>query len=137
MFNRALLLLGLLVLVMPVRAAMDDPTRPPSLGAAKSVPSTGKHQRPRWLLSSTLIAAERRSAVIDGRVVVRGDRINGATVVSIEPGSVRLRARGKEFTLLMLKKNIKSLSRVQTSAVKVPAEETLGRKHRDKGTDYE
>jgi hypothetical protein len=127
-FSKALMLLSLLILVMPVQAAMDDPTRPPSLGAAKSAPSAGKHKRPRWLLSSTLIAAERRSAVIDGRVVVRGDRINGATVVTIEPGSVRLRARGKEFTLLMLEKNIKSLSRVQTSAVKVPAVKTLGAK---------
>lgn len=133
MFSKTLMIFGLLILVMPVQAAMDDPTRPPSLGARKPMPSAGNSKRPHWLLTSTLIAAERRSAVIDGRVVAQGDRINGATVLSIEPGSVRLHARGKEFTLLMLKKNIKSLSRVQTSAVKVPALETLGAKTQGQG----
>jgi hypothetical protein len=46
--------------------------------------------------------------------VARGERINGARVLSIEPSAVRLKINGREITLTMLKKKIKTLSRVAT-----------------------
>lgn len=92
--------------------AMEDPTRPPTAKAATSYVSVKKTKGPRWILHSTLVSSDRRSAVINDRVVVQGDRINGATVVSIQPSAVRLREKGREVTLMMLNKNIKSLSRI-------------------------
>jgi len=104
----------MVMLVEPAAgAALDDPTRPPTLRDAKQRPAPMK--RPpvtRWVLSSTLVSSGRRSAVINNRVVGRGDRINGAVVVDIQPASVRLRSRGREITLVMLKKNIKTPSRI-------------------------
>ena len=79
--------------VMPLQAALEDPTRPPTATAA-AYATPKKHSRPRWVLTSTLVSGQRRTAVVNDRVVARGDRINGARVVSIEPSAVRLRVGG-------------------------------------------
>jgi len=100
--------------IMPLQAALEDPTRPPTAKANAYV-SPKKHSRPRWALTSTLVSAQRRTAVINDKVVARGDRINGAHVVSIEPSKVRLRVSGRDITLVMLKKDIKTLSQVSSS----------------------
>ncbi len=102
----------MLLLAMPLQAALEDPTRPPSVTTTASA-SPQKIQRPRWVLTSTLISAQRRTAVINDIVVSRGDRINGAKVINIQPSTVRLRIGGRKITLMMLKKNIKSLSQMR------------------------
>jgi MSHA biogenesis protein MshK len=103
-----------LLTVMPLQAALEDPTRPPT-ATATIFASSKKQSRPRWVLSSTLVSAQRRTAVVNDKVVARGDRINGARVISIEPSSVRLRAGGRDITLVMLGKDIKSSSQVTSS----------------------
>lgn len=100
----------LLFLTSPIHA-MEDPTRPPTAKVTSTYTPGKKSKGPRWTLHSTLVSSGRRTAVINNRVVSQGDRINGATVVSIQPSAVRLRDKGREVTLVMLKKNIKSLSR--------------------------
>ena len=105
-----LVLFFLLFLTSPLQA-MEDPTRPPTAKATSTYVPGKKSKGPRWTLHSTLVSSGRRTAVINDRVVSQGDRINGATVVSIQPSAVRLRDKGREVTLMMLKKNIKSLSR--------------------------
>jgi len=102
------------LLVMPLQAALEDPTRPPTATAIISEPSK-KNQRPRWTLTSTLISAQRRTAVINNTVVSLGDRINGARITSIQPSAVRLRVDGRDITLVMFKKKIKSLSQMTSS----------------------
>jgi len=97
--------------VSPV-ASLEDPTRPPTVDVKRTTVMSTVSKRTRWTLSSTLVSSGRRTAVINDQVVSKGDRINGATVVSIQPSTVRLRNRGREVTLIMLKKKIKSLSRV-------------------------
>jgi MSHA biogenesis protein MshK len=111
-----LLVMLIMLLWMPSLLAMEDPTRPPTARATSSYVPAKKRQGPRWVLNSTLISSDRRTAVINDRVVAQGDQINGATVVSIQPSAVRLRDNGREVTLVMLKKNIKSLSRVVLSS---------------------
>ena len=106
----SLVMFAMLLWMSPL-LAMDDPTRPPTAKATSSYVPTNKSRGPRWTLHSTLVSSGRRTAVINDRVVAQGDRINGATVVSIEPSAVRLKEKGREVTLVMLKKNIKSLSR--------------------------
>lgn len=99
--------------VMPVQAEMEDPTRPPT-AKSKVYTAPKKVKRPGWVLTSTLVSAGRRTAVINDRVVARGDRINGARVTSIQPSAVRLKKNGREIILTMLKKKIKKLSQVRT-----------------------
>ena len=108
---RAIACVVCLSLSLPLNAAMEDPTRPPT-GEAKVARAVKAktNQRPRWVLTSTLVSPQRRTAVINNRVVSRGDRVNGATVINIHPALVRLRARGRDVTLVMLKKKVKSLS---------------------------
>ena len=103
-----------LLLVMPLHAGLEDPTRPPTVTTTISA-LPEKPQRPRWVLRSTLVSAQRRTAVINDTVVSRGDRINGARIMSIQPSTVQLRFAGRDITLVMLKKNIKSLSQVRLS----------------------
>ena len=110
----AIIIFGYLFAVMPAQAEMADPTRPPNMQLAEKVISK-KAKRARWVLSSTLVSTGRRSAVINDKVVVQGDRVNGARVISIQPSSVRLRVNGRDVTLVMLKKNVKSLSRVASA----------------------
>ncbi|HEB60022.1 MAG TPA: hypothetical protein ENJ01_12425 [Gammaproteobacteria bacterium] len=80
--------------------AAGDPTRPPGLrapGGGAGAPAA----RPRWRLNATLISPERRSAMINGRTVVVGQRINGARVLSIQPAMVRLRGKHGEFNIYL------------------------------------
>ncbi len=91
---------ALLALALPLAAlAAGDPTRPPGLRA----PAGGgaPAARPRWQLNATLISPERRSAMINGRTVVVGDRINGARVLAIQPAMVRLRGKRGEFNIYL------------------------------------
>jgi len=111
-----LLIISIIALftVIPSQADWEDPTRPPTTTVVFSTPPV-KTQRPQWVLTSTLVSAQRNTAVINDTVVSRGDRINGAKIMSIQPSVVRLHINGQDITLMMLKKNIKSLSRITSS----------------------
>ncbi len=72
----------------PVQAqTVHDPLQPPGKDAHSGATARG------WTLHSTLIAEGRRSAVINGRVVTEGSRIDGAVVIDIQPSAVRLRSQ--------------------------------------------
>ena len=115
LFITSLLPATVCVLWISSSQALEDPTRPPSAEIKTHYVETKKSQQPRWTLNSTLVSSGRRTAIINNKAVSQGDRINGATVVSIEPFTVRLREKGREVTLMMLQKNIKSLSRSESS----------------------
>ncbi len=78
--------------------ALEDPMRPPGGTASTGSPAADT----RFVLSSTLIARERRSAIINGRHVSVGDTISGARVVEILPAQVRLHHQGRQLTLQLL-----------------------------------
>lgn len=85
----------------PIHAAepqLDDPMRPyitPPRAA-----NVQDAARP-FTLTGVLIAATRRVAVINGSLYREGDTINGARIVRIDPGSVRLQ-RGAENLIVQL-----------------------------------
>lgn len=90
---------ALLLAVLPVAAqqALGDPTRPTSRaepGAARAVESG-----PRWRLQSTLVADTRRLAVINGRTVAQGERIEGALVREVRQEGVTLEIGDKRVEL--------------------------------------
>ncbi len=90
-----------LLLALPAAAwaepPLRDPTVPPGVSALASDPAAG----PALRLRSTQVSATSRSAVINDRIVALGSKVAGATVLAIEPGSVRLE-RGSERILLRI-----------------------------------
>lgn len=96
--SERLLFLLLIGLGGPLCAqSVPDPTRPPAAAASArgGVAASG----PR--LQSTLVGPDRRAAVIDGEWVHEGERIEAGTILSIEPGRVRLRGSAGEIELTL------------------------------------
>lgn len=100
-------IVGFLLLCLPLaQAGLVDPTRPPGVSSAKPAGPA----KPRWVLNSTLIAPQRRVAIINGQRVVRGDKVNGATVIGIDAGGVLLRKNGHDFRIYLLPRRLKKVS---------------------------
>lgn len=70
-------------------AAVEGPERV----AAKPVATA------RWTLTSTLIAGDRRVAVINGRSVALGATIDGARLVAIDSGGASIEHEGRRIRL--------------------------------------
>lgn len=90
----ALMLIGSRVSVAAPEAVLVDPTQPAGAGA----PRRG------LVLESTMISPERKLAMINGRVVGVGGRINGAVVTSITPYAVTLRKGKRNINLRLVPK---------------------------------
>jgi hypothetical protein len=75
-------------------ANIPDPTRPSGWhdGGGSTV-NQG------LVLQATTISASRRIAVINGQRLAVGDRVQGATVVEVQPFQVRLQRAGRDITL--------------------------------------
>ena len=84
------------------QAGLPDPTRPPSAAAEDTArPAGAPGTRSASRLQSVLISPERKIAVIDGRTVALGGRIDDAVVVGIAETGVTLR-RGDRTEVLPL-----------------------------------
>ncbi|MES2017257.1 MAG: MSHA biogenesis protein MshK [Pseudomonadota bacterium] len=86
-------------------AGLPDPTRPPAVLSAppaasgQTAPVSAGPQLQSILIS--LRPGGRRLAVIDGKMLRQGQRIDGAVIEAIRPGEVVLR-RGKQKQVLKL-----------------------------------
>ena len=85
----------------PAQQGLGDPTRPTSLDEPEPVQKAAR-AGPRWRLQSTLVADSRRLAVINGRTVAQGERIDGATVREVRQGGVTLEVEGRRVELRVL-----------------------------------
>jgi len=84
-----------------VQAQLDDPTRPP--GYRLVLPGGQKAAaRIYFSLSSVRISPTRRSAIVNDHSVEAGDTVNGAKVIAIYPSSVKLKKKGKVFTVRLI-----------------------------------
>jgi MSHA biogenesis protein MshK len=83
--------------------ALSDPTRPPNVlqGAMRDASERGEAPAAASRLQSVLISPQRRLAVIDGRTVPLGGKVDGATLVQIAETHVTLK-RGDELKTLEL-----------------------------------
>jgi len=99
--------------------AETDPTKPPMVNnkVLKPVakisekvkqPKVKVKKRKGWRLRSTLVSDDRRTAVINNKVLMIGEKLNGATLVDIQPGKVQIRVKGKIRTLRLVKKDVKT-----------------------------
>ncbi len=116
-----LLLSACLVAGSALATSFYDPMRPPAyarekfrLEKIKNKPSsnqpkvTAVKKKPAWVLNSILYSSERKHAIINNKLVKKGDFIAGAKLVRVEPQSVRLIAKGKIIDL-SLKTRYKSI----------------------------
>lgn len=102
-FLRCLLAAAMLAAAGTVAAqsGLGDPTRPTSLDEPEPVAKAAQ-SGPRWRLQSTLVADSRRLAVINGRTVAQGERIDGAMVREVRQGGVTLEVEGRRIELRVL-----------------------------------
>lgn len=82
--------------------SLSDPTRPPdftprSAGAGPSAPAGP-------VLQSTLVAPNRKTAIISGKQVQIGDTFQGAVITDITAYEVRMSRGGRETRLRLLPK---------------------------------
>ncbi|MCL4315789.1 MAG: general secretion pathway protein GspB [Gammaproteobacteria bacterium] len=83
---------------------LSDPTKPPEYQEV----SAGIGAEPQWSLKSILISPTRRSAILNGRVVKKGEQLDQeVTVLDILPGSVLLKGAEGEFSVNLLPASVK------------------------------
>jgi len=99
-------LISLLLLGIPFSAVggerLLDPMRPLVSSASGPVETVGKPlvaKQLDWRLGAVLISAEREVAVINGKSLQIGDKIEGYRVVKIEPSRVQLQMKKKKMIL--------------------------------------
>jgi hypothetical protein len=94
-----LIVAGLLVAAAAARSE-DVPVRDPMqpyrfvAGAAGGVVGA-----PRFALTAVLISPTRRVAIVNGKPYERGESVNGAEIVRIDPDAVHLREHGNELVV--------------------------------------
>lgn len=93
-------MLVMLVAATATAGELRDPTRPPG-AAPRAVGSAtvAEAERRLPLLTATLVAPERRLAVIDGQTVIEGGTIGGAQLLHVGAEMAILRQGGREFTV--------------------------------------
>lgn len=91
------------LVVTTASAEIRDPMKPPAYALNKmrleklakmptrSPAPVRTQQEPRWVLTSILYSDQRQHAIINERVVRKGDVIKGARVIALRPDRVKLR----------------------------------------------
>ena len=103
---RALILLAAFGLSTAAAAQdLGDPTKPTPL-APRGSGGAGESSGPRWRLQSTLVADTRRLAVINGKTVKPGERVDGATVVDVRTDGVVLDYDGQRMEIRLLQSGV-------------------------------
>ncbi|UGQ48378.1 MSHA biogenesis protein MshK [Massilia endophytica] len=99
-------LFSLVLAASAAHAQVQDPTRPPAeamvapAGSADAAALPAEPKGPR--LESVLVGrgySGREIAVIDGKIVRRGERFNGAVLVKVTPNTAVLKRGSKEEVL--------------------------------------
>ncbi len=129
----AFMLLMMIFMLAPARADFYDPMKPPAyaltkmkLEALKKNPLPVKTlsrtaERSEWVLSSILYSSTRQHAIINDKLVKKGDVLAGARLVNISKDRVQLKKKGK---LIELKLEANADIRVK-SKIKTMREKTL------------
>jgi hypothetical protein len=83
-----------------------DPTRPATKAREKSPMQYSVGVR-HWILESTLVAPDRRVAVINGKLVSEGEVVDGARILEIRKLDVLIKTPQERMTLQLLPDNVK------------------------------
>ena len=87
-------------------AALPDPTRPYQYGALVEIEQM-PDEKVQWRLSGIRINENKRSAILNGKLVKEGDKVDGAAVMEIKPSEVTLQQEDKRLVVRLLLSNIK------------------------------
>jgi hypothetical protein len=105
--NRIILALGVLSLLsLEAAMALEDPTRPTDPALSTLTHAAGP-ENSSWVLNSTLVASNRRIAVINGTQVSEGESVGGARVVQIHKSYALLQTSGRSIKLHLLPDTVK------------------------------
>lgn len=112
----------MLIISPGVLAEFNDPMQPPEYALnklraekyqkanSKKTSQSGLKKEQSWVLTSILYSRDRKHAIINNKLVRKGDLIKGARVVQLQPDSVRLLAKGKTIEL-SLRSRYKSIKK--------------------------
>ena len=89
-------------------STLSDPTRPAN-AALSSTNSGYMAGNSGWVLNSTLVATDRRVAVINGQQVSEGESVDNATVLHIRKMNVQIQSGEQRITLRLLPDIVKTL----------------------------
>lgn len=87
-------------------AALPDPTRPYQYETLVQV-EQAPGEEVQWRLNGVRIYANKRSAILNGKLVKEGDKLDGAVVMEIKPTQVTLQQNDKRLVVRMLISDIK------------------------------
>jgi len=110
-FLRLMVKFGIVVLALSpfmLQAQFNDPTLPPSFSNAVS---QDEEINTAWVLSSVLVSAQRKVAIINGQSVQVGDVVDGANIQSINATNVKLKHRGEIIILELYPVTVKTISK--------------------------
>lgn len=108
------LLVILCVAIISFQLVADDlgnPMQPPAFALNKfrlekiksnppvSKPLVGQKKQNPWILNSILFSSDRQHAIINNKLVRKGEKISGARLVSLKSDSVSLVSSGKVIVL--------------------------------------
>ena len=103
------LLVSVVLLFGPLLAngqeTLRDPTRPynaRSVGPTTTTTTSSDSGAPSFRVTAIFTSDMRRVAVVNGRRVVEGDQVDGATVMEILADSLRLKSSGTVITRRVL-----------------------------------
>jgi MSHA biogenesis protein MshK len=85
---------------------LTDPTRPLEYTAA----STPQHLQSDLVLTSVVISGETKTAVINGERLSEGQSVDGARIISIQPGRAILRKGNRTRELKVHQSNVRQLA---------------------------
>lgn len=86
---------------------LRDPTQPTALNERARAPTSPVVAGPRWRLQSTLIAEDRRLAVINGKTLRVGDAVDSATLVEVRADGVTLEYERVRMDILLLPASVR------------------------------
>ncbi len=97
MFSRSALLAAAMLVAAGAARAEDASVRDP-MQPYRFVGRPGG-VAPRFALTAVLISPTRRVAIVNGKPYERGESVNGAEIVRIDPDAVHLREHGNELVV--------------------------------------
>jgi len=87
-------------------ATLPDPTQPYQYGELIQI-EQALDAKVQWRLSGVRINADKRSAILNGKLVKEGEKLNGAVVTEIKPAQVTLQQDDKRLVVRLLISSIK------------------------------
>ncbi|MDH5436804.1 MAG: MSHA biogenesis protein MshK [Gammaproteobacteria bacterium] len=95
----------MLMFITPASAELNDPTRP--VDYVNGSQGSAKAEKGGLRVSSIIIGKNRRTAIIDGQSVQKGDSVRGMKVIAINPAEVLLKSNNKQLQVSLLPEKVK------------------------------